>query len=394
MRHRSLPRSGSPRVRLAGGSLSKRLRDNESVLLSAYRSISVAVAEGRVITPAAEWLLDNSTSSRSRFARSGRTCRPATTASCRSSRPDPSRDIRECSGWRGRSSPTTTVDSNRRHCGASSVPISASSRSTIGELWAVAITLRIVLVENLRRTTQRIVSSRRARQDADAVADSLLGVNGRSADSDALARHHKEHSTPSSSFAVQLVKRLRDQDPKISSALSWLEARMVAAGQTSDGLVHAEHQSQGAANVTVRNIVTSMRLMSDVNWSEFFESVSLVDEVLCEGSDFASMDAASRNLYRNAIEVLARGSSLTELEIARSAIETARSGAERSGARSGIPSHRGGSARVRDDRSLPRPDLERASPLGDQGAGRRLHRRHPAHRRRSAVGSTGAAVRE
>src|SRR5207237_1221839 len=33
---------------------------------------------------------------------------------------------------------------------------------TIGELWAVAITLRIVLVENLRRAATRIVSSRAA----------------------------------------------------------------------------------------------------------------------------------------------------------------------------------------------------------------------------------------
>ena len=34
---------------------------------------------------------------------------------------------------------------------------------TIGELWAVAITLRIVLVENLRRVAQRIVDQPRWR---------------------------------------------------------------------------------------------------------------------------------------------------------------------------------------------------------------------------------------
>ena len=38
---------------------------------------------------------------------------------------------------------------------------------TIGELWAVAITLRIVLVENLRRLAERIVHSSAARQEAD-----------------------------------------------------------------------------------------------------------------------------------------------------------------------------------------------------------------------------------
>src|SRR5690606_332385 len=45
---------------------------------------------------------------------------------------------------------------------------------TIGELWAVAITLRIVLVENLRRLADQITAGRRARTEADALADLLL----------------------------------------------------------------------------------------------------------------------------------------------------------------------------------------------------------------------------
>ncbi len=65
---------------------------------------------------------------------------------------------------------------------------------------------------------------------------------------------------------------------------------MVAQGTTSDEAVRDEHQRQGASNVTVRNIITSMRLLSDVDWPEFFESVSLVDELLRAGSDFAAMD--------------------------------------------------------------------------------------------------------
>src|SRR5712691_160936 len=40
-----------------GRSLAVRLRDNESVLLEAYRAIASAVRAGRAITPAAEWLL-------------------------------------------------------------------------------------------------------------------------------------------------------------------------------------------------------------------------------------------------------------------------------------------------------------------------------------------------
>src|SRR4029453_8584873 len=64
--------SGSSTIRLASSPptptaphplghppLSARVSDNEAVLLSAYRTIARAVGEGRAITPAAEWLLDN-----------------------------------------------------------------------------------------------------------------------------------------------------------------------------------------------------------------------------------------------------------------------------------------------------------------------------------------------
>src|SRR6202008_2041895 len=59
---------------------------------------------------------------------------------------------------------------------------------TIGELWAVAITLRVVLVENLRRIADRIVSGRVAQREADALAHSLLGPGGESAIRPALDR--------------------------------------------------------------------------------------------------------------------------------------------------------------------------------------------------------------
>src|ERR1700683_4333834 len=40
-------------------SLNDRLSENEAALLAAYRAIAQAVDTGSIITPAAEWLIDN-----------------------------------------------------------------------------------------------------------------------------------------------------------------------------------------------------------------------------------------------------------------------------------------------------------------------------------------------
>ena len=45
--------------RAAGRSLVARLRANERVLLEAYRTITATAGDGRLVAPAAEWLLDN-----------------------------------------------------------------------------------------------------------------------------------------------------------------------------------------------------------------------------------------------------------------------------------------------------------------------------------------------
>ena len=77
---------------------------------------------------------------------------------------------------------------------------------TSGELWALAITLRVVLVENLRRLAEILVRSRRAREEADLLADSLLGTGGRELIAPAAALRQFENKHLDRAFAVQLLQ--------------------------------------------------------------------------------------------------------------------------------------------------------------------------------------------
>src|SRR5436305_12773795 len=124
----------------------------------------------------------------------------------------------------------------------------------------------------------------------------------------------------STAFAVQLAQRLRDRDPVTTPALRWLNEKLDTEGTTTDQIVREEVQRQSAMNVTVRNVITSMRFVSMINWAEFFENVSPVDAVLRPASDFGAMDFATRDLYRGAIEELARQSGHKEADVATRAI--------------------------------------------------------------------------
>jgi cyclic beta-1,2-glucan synthetase len=93
--------------------LSVRLSDNESVLLGAYRAVAQAVGEGRDVTPAAEWLLDNFHLVEGELREVRRNVPTPSTASCPSS-PDAVGPARcGCTRWRPSCCATATRGSIR-----------------------------------------------------------------------------------------------------------------------------------------------------------------------------------------------------------------------------------------------------------------------------------------
>ena len=190
-----------------GRSLAVRLRDNESVLLEAYRTIASAVGAGRAITPAAEWLLDNYHLVEGQIREIRDDLPPGYYRQLPKLTTGPFAGYPQVFGvaWAFVAHMDSRFDPEmlRRFVRA----YQRVQPLTIGELWAVAITLRIVLVENLRRGAKRIVTGRAARREADALADRLLGVNAHPAEPIRSVFQHYEQAPLPGAFAVQLVQR-------------------------------------------------------------------------------------------------------------------------------------------------------------------------------------------
>ena len=303
-------------------SLRSRLDDDAVVLLAAYRSSAQEVASGREVAPAAEWFLDNYHVIEAQVREVRDALPPSYYRQLPKLAEGPFEGYPRVLGlaWAYVAHTDSHVDPEllRRFIAA----YQRVQPLTIGELWAVAITLRFVLVENLRRLADEISADRQAFEAAQAVAE-RIGAAGASRAWRASDLASLSPTAWTATFAAQLAKRLRDQDPVTTPALGWLEERLGQQGTSIDDVVWRAQQRVGACNVTVRNAITSMRTMSGLDWAELFESVSLVDERLRDGSAFAAMDFATRDRYRAAIEELARGSTATELEVTEQALAAA-----------------------------------------------------------------------
>ena len=296
--------------------------DNARVLRDAYKAIHDAVTAKRLITPAADWLVNNFHVVEDQL-RDIRTLLPR-----RFFEHLPRLDGGHLAGlprvygiaWAFVAHTDSRFDPDLllRFVAA----YQAVQPLELAELWALPTVLRIVMIENARRLAARIVASLRGREQADRYADALLGLATAVVD-DVSPLAAGTRTGWSRAFTVQLFQRLRHRDAAAAGALHELSQRLAAEGTSAEAVVQGEIARQAAADLSVRNLITSMRLVSAYEWPNFVEAASLVHQALCRSPTFSSMDFITRDRYRGAIEDLARRSAHSELDVARAAVQKA-----------------------------------------------------------------------
>src|SRR5919106_391302 len=151
-----------------------RLENNGRKLEAVYKSLVEALRNGRPISPAAEWLVDNYHIVEEQL----REIRKDLPKSYYHELPKLAEG--ELEGYpRIYSVAVAIIAHTDSRLDTHTLQRFIAAYQTvaplsIGELWAVAITLRLALVENLRRLAIAIARARAERDEADKVADKLL----------------------------------------------------------------------------------------------------------------------------------------------------------------------------------------------------------------------------
>ena len=311
-----------------------RLADNERVLFEACNLLTAAIKANRRISPAGEWLLDNfylieeqiRTAKRHFPAGYSRELpRLARLGQGPSAGLPRAYDIalEAISHGDGRVDPE-----NLSRFVAAYQTITALK---LGELWAIPIMLRLALVENLRRVGARVAASTIDRERADAWADQMMEVAEKDPKSLILvvADMARSHPPIASSFVAEFARRQQGQSAALALPLTWIEQRLSESGLTIDQLVQSETQKQASGQVSISNSIGSLRFLGAMDWRKFVESMSGVEQKLREdpGGVYGMMDFATRDRYRHAVEKIAKASRLSEVEVARKAIQLAHEGA-------------------------------------------------------------------
>jgi cyclic beta-1,2-glucan synthetase len=197
----------------------------------------------------------------------------------------------------------------------------------LGELWAIPIMLRLAAIENLRRVGMRIAVSWSRRNLANSWADQMTQTAEQDPKSLILVIADMARSNPPmvSAFVAELSRRLQGHGAALALPLTWIEQRLFESGQTIEQLIQSENQQQAGDQVSISNSIGSLRALVAMDWREFVETLSIVEQTLREDPDgiYGRMDFATRDQYRHAVERIARKSHQTESEVARKVVELA-----------------------------------------------------------------------
>ncbi len=307
--------------------LLSRLAANEHVLVDICNLLTAAAtAQGR-ITPAGEWLLDNFYLIEEQI-RTAKKHLPK----------DYSRELPNLARGPSMGRPRVydialqTISHGDGRVDPESLSRFVSAYQTVaglklGELWAIPIMLRLALIENLRRVAARVAAGMIDRDLADTWADQMIAIADKDPKSLILVIADMARSSPpmTTAFVSEFARRLQGQSAALALPLTWIEQLLAESHLTIEHMVQSEIQKQASAQVSISNSIASLRFLGAMDWREFVETMSMVEQALRTdpAGIYDRMDFSTRDRYRHAIEKTAKHSALSEHEVAKKAIQLA-----------------------------------------------------------------------
>ena len=321
-----------------------RMNDNYNVILATYIKLNMDVQKRRVVPPTAEWLLDNFYMVEEQVK-----------VLCR--------DFSRKSYLRLPILKSGTMKGYARIYAIATELIAHSDgqvddRSLVNylnayqthsilldrEIGAVPMVMMLAMIEYLRHLCEGIEETLLQWDRANQIVDRWMENQG--SDTDGVARliakslYSLDEVDPT--FVEHLFYRLRRSGRSYANVLRVVDNQLEKLGTDTARITQKEHNAQSMSTVSMGNCFASIQFIATLNGMELFDAISHIEQILANDPDgtYPLMDVATRTLYRNRVEELALALRVSELHIAREAVEMAQLADRRCTAGEGLDEQR------------------------------------------------------
>ncbi len=198
---------------------------------------------------------------------------------------------------------------------------------TSGELWALPLMLKLSLLDHIQSLAVELDRHLHEGELARFWGNRILNIAktepGRLdsflKDLDCQCPH------PSPHFAEELLDHIYDEPVIMPLLQQWVEKKFHAP---SNEIIKEVERRKTIDDVAFSSAIISLIALSQLSWSEIFEEMSPVDSILKHDPAriYQSMNFATRDNYRHALEEVSRGSNFSERDVAEALIQLGQNG--------------------------------------------------------------------
>ncbi|UJP64716.1 GH36-type glycosyl hydrolase domain-containing protein [Mongoliitalea daihaiensis] len=198
----------------------------------------------------------------------------------------------------------------------------------IGEIWAIPIMIRLFLIQMLAEKAATILEQKKLKIAVEKFVEAIQheDLEEPGVFSQAIAGWFKEQDKKAGlSTLIELFNNLQTKGLLYEEQKRWFNYRINHYEITLEEAMRQEAQKESRLEVNVQNAVLSLRQILEVDWSDFVEDCSLINDILKHdpSGDYQLMDFQTRDNYRKVIEKVSRRSSFSEIQVAQVALNLA-----------------------------------------------------------------------
>lgn len=191
----------------------------------------------------------------------------------------------------------------------------------IGEIWAIPIMIRLILIQRLAEKASRIIYRKNIHKSVQKIIQNLEQIEHTEpgVTNNVISTWLKNQ--PKESVNIQLIElyqQLELAGMLLEDQKRWFNYRFRQLDMSLEEAMRVEAQKQSRIQVSIQNAVISLRLSSETDWTEFVEECSILEQILSldPAGIYKQMDFKTRDSYRRTVERLSRRSEKSETETA------------------------------------------------------------------------------
>jgi len=214
----------------------------------------------------------------------------------------------------------------------------------LAEMWSVPLMNRLALIIRLAERSEKLLRDRRIQDEIDNILRDKLSSETK--EPGYLLRKlseivEQQHDT--SRFLVLLAQRLQMRGMLTETERRWFDYKFSKWDTNLEEQLRNRAQQTSRLQLSIQNAISSLRDISETDWSDFVETCSVVERILRfdPADQYAQMDFNTRDTYRKRVEKLSDHSGYSEQEVAEQALMMAESAAKNGTVRSGKKMHIG-----------------------------------------------------